>query len=45
MGRWREAAPEPEPALPEAQRRQHSPGFELGGQCGQVLLGHRVVET
>lgn len=45
MGRRREAAPQPEPALGQAQRRQHSAGVEVGGQRGQMLLGHGVVEA
>lgn len=45
MERRRETATKPEPTLSQAQRWQHPGGVEAGGQCGQVLLGHWVVQA
>lgn len=45
MERRRETATEPEPTLSKPQCWQHSGRAEESGKCGQVLLGHRVVEA
>lgn len=41
----RQTATKPEATVAEAQRRQYSARVEAGGQRGQVLLGHGVVEA